>query len=155
MEKETDLQKARPSLPKCVSALLRHGSGRWHEKEPCHCQPCLKGCSSSGAVLRGTEMWGRRTRKKDAFTDTQCFRSSDEPPSSTQVHNPEGNGGADGSGQGEGDSFTSNLFCSGSKMSSKERKKKEAISPHYTSTVQTEATLLDDSRNSADRDQQS
>lgn len=100
-------------------------------------------------------MWGRRTRKKDAFTDTQCFRSSDEPPSSTQVHNPEGNGGADGSGQGEGDSFTSNLFCSGSKMSSKEKKKKEAISPHYTSTVQTEATLLDDSRNSADRDQQS
>lgn len=56
-------------------------------------------------------------------------------------------GGADGRGRG-GDNFKSNLFCSGSKLSSK--KKKKAISLQYT-IVQTEATLLDASRNSADR----
>lgn len=82
--------KARPSLPKYVSALPRLRSKRQNEKSPCHWQPCLKGCSSSGSVLRGAEMWGRRTRKKNAFTDVQCFRSS-EFPSSAQVHNPAGN----------------------------------------------------------------
>lgn len=56
-------------------------------------------------------------------------------------------GGTDGRGKGEGDNFKSNLFCSGSKLSSK---KKKAISLQYT-IVQTEATLLDASRNSADR----
>lgn len=62
-------------------------------------------------------------------------------------------GGADGSGEGEGDNFQSNLFCNGSKLSSKRKKKKkeeEAISLQYTSIVQTEVALLEASRNSAD-----
>lgn len=82
---------------------------------------------------------------------SQTPRASDLPssPHPLKFTTPRETGGADGSGQGEGDSFESNLFCSGSKLSSKGKQKK-AISPPYISTVRTEATLLKDSRNSAD-----